>query len=186
MSTPIDDEPGHDDSSQDVDSSPSFSSSLNRLHDTRNPRSRRPDDCAWNHTIDLQTGQSIWEPSQDDCQTPHRPLEKTHVKVEPSDIDQTDSPRSGAQRYRPRSHLQQATVRCEDHDLKNGTTWLTTAQDRNVTKAQIVERGTEFILEENGADERACSDYFGFAVMFKPTTNHLWSKLSVLIPVKVR
>ena len=38
---------------------------MDRQHKTRNPQSRSPHDSAQNQTVDLQTAQSIWEPSWD-------------------------------------------------------------------------------------------------------------------------
>ena len=79
---------------------------------TRNPQSRQLDDSAWDESMDLLAAQSILEPSWDDCQTPHRPLDKTHHKVEPRDVDQADrlpKPWTTNQKMGGRLNLQSTT-----------------------------------------------------------------------------
>ena len=76
--------------------------------------------------MDPSTAQSTLETDQNDCQTPRRPLDKAHCKVEPNDVDRTER------------ELLPTTTKAwdENNDLTNDMTWVSAAQQINVCKAR--------------------------------------------------
>ena len=102
---------------------------MGRLHSAHNPLGGRPVGSKWDHVVDPQAEQHALEVSKNDCQTPRRPLDKTHLLMEPGDSNRAQRVSEGRKTSQEMGRRHQFILTTNHNGLTNDTTSLTAAQD---------------------------------------------------------